>query len=925
MNYPSASKSPYYLSEVRSWHRHIPFAYDLVCNFRPKKIVELGVHFGDSYFNFCQSVKDHNIDCECFGIDTWEGEKHAGFYGEEVWKVVDEYNSKNYSEFSFLIRNTFNSSLNIFKDSTIDLLHIDGLHTYDAVSNDFYNWWPKLSQNGIILIHDIVEKNNGFEVWKFWDELKSKYKCFQFNFGHGLGVIVKSTYEYPNAYIREIITNHLACLYYEAKSEALIFKNTSKQLQYENKQNRLEIKTYINEIGHISSALCEYEQNLNLTIKERVSLEDKIKRLKNSFSWKFTAPLRYLRRKLLDPFFKKEPIFDAKTYLDLNPDLNEFYDGDLKKAEEHYRIHGKKEGRIYIYPPTNYSYKDWIRNFDLITEFKFQELVTEYRKLILKPLISIIIPVFNIKTKIFLETIQSVKNQIYENWELIIVDDCSTNIDLKRTLYEISLSDQRIKLIVRNENGHISEASNTGIENSTGEFIVFLDHDDLLREHSLLRVVQKINQYPDCKLIYTDEDKIDLLGDRVSPYFKPDWNPDLLLGQNFICHLCCIKASIVKRVFGFRKGFEGCQDWDLFLRVTEIIEDHEIFHIPEILYHWRKGVGSTASAISEKDYVYTNTIKTINSALERRKITGTVESVGKPNNYVRIKYSVPEGNDQPKVSIIIPTRDYLGFLKKCVDGLLNETNYENFEIIILDNESRNKKTLNYLSNLQENERVKVIKVCGKFNYSHINNIGVGHASGEFVLFLNNDVKPINKNWLKEMVSHGIRTEVGCVGAKLLYDDNTIQHGGVVLGLGGLAGHAFRKFPKCHVGYGSRLSLVQNYSAVTAACLLMKIELFKKIEGFNATNLKVAFNDVDLCLRVKEQGYRNVWTPFAILYHYESASRGDDLSGEKLKRYNKEADYMRKKWKKYLDHDPAYNPNLTLDREDFSLGRPRFKS
>ena len=242
----------------------------------------------------------------------------------------------------------------------------------------------------------------------------------------------------------------------------------------------------------------------------------------------------------------------------------------------------------------------------------------------------------------------------------------------------------------------------------------------------------------------------------------------------------------------------------------------------------------------------------------------------------------------------------------------------------MDNESRNKKTLNYLSNLQENERVKVIKV-GKFNYSHINNIGVGHASGEVVLFLNNDVKPINKNWLKELVSHGIRTEVGCVGAKLLYDDNTIQHGGVVLGLGGLAGHAFRKFPKCHVGYGSRLSLVQNYSAVTAACLLMKIELFKKIGGFNATNLNVAFNDVDLCLRVKEEGYRNVWTPFAMLYHYESASRGDDLSGEKLKRYNREADYMRKKWKKYLDYDPAYNPNLTLDREDFSLGRPRFKS
>jgi GT2 family glycosyltransferase len=439
----------------------------------------------------------------------------------------------------------------------------------------------------------------------------------------------------------------------------------------------------------------------------------------------------------------------------------------------------------------------------------------------------------------------------------------------------------------------------------------------------LLRFAQTLNENPTCKLIYSDEDKINSLGKRVDPYFKPDWNPDLLLSQNYICHLCCINVDLVREISGFRKGYEGCQDWDLFLRATELLNENEIFHIPEILYHWRKGGGSTASGAKAKEYVFENSIKTIESALDRRKIEAEVELSDESNNYIRIKYNISK--IQPLVSIIIPTRDYLKYLRVCIEGILTGTSYENFEILILDNESKDKSTLDYFDQLSNDERIRIIKTPGKFNYSKINNLGVTYAKGELLLFLNNDIEPISDNWLTEMVSHGIRPEIGCVGAKLLYPNDTIQHGGVVLGLGGLAGHAFKSFPMDHSGYKNRLCLVQNYSAVTAACLLVKKKLFEQVGGFNEENLQVAFNDVDFCLKVREQGFRNLWTPFALLYHFESASRGDDLSPKKLKRFNKEAEYMKKTWKNELSFDPAYNSNLTLDREDFSLGLPRSRN
>ena len=936
MDLGSKNYLPNYLSHVTSWHSHIPFAYDLIHKIKPRVIVELGVHYGDSYFSFCEAVNDHNLECKCFGIDTWTGEKHAGFYGNEVWSEVEKYNNDNYINFSSLIKNTFNAALDSFDNDSIDLLHIDGLHTYDAVKEDFHNWFPKVSQSGIILIHDINEKNNDFEVWKFWREIKQNYECFELNYEHGLGILLKNSHASIHSSIKEMLSNSCCELYYEIIGKNLLL-NSCKikletelkdfELKYENilQKNRLEVINYREELEQISCSLTECENNLNFTLRDKIILQDKIRRITTSFSWKSTSPIRFLRRKIIDPLLKKESHFDPQVYFDLNPDVRDYYNNDLNMAIKHFQIHGKKEGRLYFYPDSNFTYQMWIECFDLITDEKLKILHSQNQGLTERPLISVIIPVYNVNSSIFLETIQSVKYQIYQNWELIIVDDFSTDKSLIELLTQIGESDERITVIFRNKNGHISEASNTGLKYVSGKFVVFLDHDDLLREHSLLRLAQKINEHPDCKLIYTDEDKIDLLGKRISPYFKPNWNPDLLLSQNYICHLCCIKTTVIHEVSGFRKGYEGCQDWDLFLRVTERLNYREIIHIPEILYHWRKVVGSTACGISSKNYVYENTLKTIRAALERRGVNGSVELICKPNNYIKINYPLPPKESQPLVSILIPTRDYLNFLEKCVSGILQNTSYENFEILILDNDSKNKNTLKYFDMLKEDDRIKIIRVPGKFNFSQIINTGVKYARGELLLFLNNDIEPINKDWLSEMVSHGIRKNIGCVGAKLFYQDDSIQHGGVILGLGGLAGHAYRKFPKHHAGMGSRLNLLQNFLAVTGACLLLKSEIFNKVNGFNEIDLKVAFNDVDLCLRVHEAGYRNIWTPFAQLYHYESASRGDDLSGQKLKRYNKEAEYIKKHWMKYLKSDPYYNPNLTVDREDFSLGRPRFQA
>src|SRR5690554_1495675 len=531
-----------------------------------------------------------------------------------------------------------------------------------------------------------------------------------------------------------------------------------------------------------------------------------------------------------------------------------------------------------------------------------------------QPLISVLVPVYNPSIDFLKLAIDSVFEQSYPNWQLCIANDGSSDPKVAQTLDHYAKNDARVSVVHREVNGHICAASNSALELAKGEYIALLDHDDALVKDALLRVVESINVTPDALLLYSDEDKLDELGQRFDPHFKPSWNPELILGQNYISHLGVYKTERVREIGGFREGFEGSQDHDLVLRFTSGIETRRIVHIPEVLYHWRSVEGSTAMASGEKSYTSSAGLKAVAEAVSGDSLA--VAEPGRLPNTYRVKYPLP--SVPPKVSLLVPTRNGVEILKPCVDAILQLTDYPNFELLILDNQSECADTLQYMKDVSEDSRVKVLRWDFPFNYSAINNFGIEQASGEIIGLINNDIEPLHSDWLSEMVRHAARPSVGCVGAKLYYPNDTIQHAGVVLGIGGVAGHSHKYFDRNADGYFSRLHLVHNVSAVTAACLLVRKCVLEQVGGLNEEHLAVAFNDVDLCLRVREAGYWNVWTPYAEAYHHESVSRGADDTPVKRKRHNREADYMRERWGDALLSDPAYNPNLTLIHEDFSL-------
>ncbi len=571
------------------------------------------------------------------------------------------------------------------------------------------------------------------------------------------------------------------------------------------------------------------------------------------------------------------------------------------------------------------DYATWVRRFDtptleelIVLRAELEALAPEQR-----PLVSILLPVYNPPEPWLVKAIESVRAQLYPHWELCIADDASHEPHVRRVLEEFAQRDARIRVTFRGENGHISASSNSALDLATGEFAALLDHDDELAPRALADVVLALSRQPGLEFIYSDEDKIDELGRRHDPYFKPDWNPDLLLGQNYTCHLSVFRTARVRAVGGFRAGYEGSQDWDLTLRVTAGLTPAQVHHLPRVLYHWRAIPGSTALVIDQKsDYPFIAAKKALADHLARLQVGGELLPV--KGHHWRIRHPLP--SPAPKVSIIIPTRNSADLLRLCVGSILAKTTYPDFEILVVNNRSDDPATLAYLEELRQLGH-RVVEFDAPFNYSALNNLAVRAAGGSVLAFLNNDLEVITGEWLDEMVSQALRPGIGAVGAMLYYPDDTVQHAGVVLGLtgpagrDGVAGHAFKDAKRGSEGQRNRLRLAQNYSAVTAACLVIRRATFEQVGGFNEPDLPVAFNDIDLCLRVQAAGFRNLWTPFAELYHHESASRGAEDTPEKLERFAREAAYMRRVWGALLDRDPAYNPNLSLKVEDFSLAFP----
>ncbi len=1247
LDFPSIFIKPRRLVFPLGWVEHIPFAFFLIEVLKPRILVELGTHSGNSYCAMCQSVQQHHLDTKCYAVDTWHGDEHSRFYGPQILENLRSHHDLLYGGFSRLIQSTFDEAAQQFPRQSIDLLHIDGCHTYDHVLHDFETWLPKVSPNGIILFHDTNVRESDFGVWQLWSELSPRYPHFEFFHGHGLGVLAMSDIQ-PRALstllkasgahaavIRRFFAEcgrslrleaHLQLADHHAVSEieragirlceaqplhaggndsplgyAQIFVPTRHGYTQENSTRipvltadwtklvlsfdsggaadpniplrldpidgpgTIEIAgvevlsethhhTYLRLAGEselesitvsgsatrilgrsnltlfsfandpqvylpvfpvpedsgllrlqiwmrytpdlsyastlfddLQARLTDYRSELKAAREQLQQREDELSSLRraledtqaallkaeslaqkaesleqivesleqkteslaqkaeetdtlrdllherestlrnlrrafteqerqvmdlyNSLSWRMTAPLRrfawirdtsfykLLSRAILNiivrPFSKMKPSSDIRVIRNSGLFDEQFYVSHYRDIAQagidplwHYVHHGALERRdpnpffhtgyylrqcpdvaasrknplrhfievgasqrlnpnpvfntakyveehpevlksginpllhfIQHRPETSpyvpYAYDQWMRihalNDTTLAEYRRHTEDFKY-----KPLISIIMPVYNIDRVYLEKAIDSVLRQVYPNWELCIVDDASPQSYIKEVLSHYSEIDKRIKIAFLETNHGMVFAYNTALSMASGEFVGTLDHDDELTCDALYENIKLLNSNPHLDLIYSDEDKIDLQNRHSEPFFKPDFSPDLLLSFNYICHFTLFRHAILDDIGGFRSGFDGSQDYDLILRVIE--KTRSIAHIPKILYHWRRMPESAATAPGTKPYADLSSKRALDEYLERNGIEGKTED-GQFTGSFRVKRTLT----QPEmVSIIIPFRDKAALLKTCISSILQKTQYPNYEILLVNNSSTESETIDYLDSLSTMSNIRVIDYNKEFNYSAINNYAAEQANGYYLLLLNNDIEVISEEWLSAMVEHGQRREVGAVGAKLLFPNHTIQHAGVVMGLG-TAGHAFKHLPVENPGYFGFASVIRNYCAVTGACLLTRKAVYDELGGLNAKQLPVAFNDVDMCLRAIQAGYLVVYTPYALLYHHESASRGydDDQTlkihdPEKYRRIMDEERYMQERWKTYIKDDPFYSPNLTRVREDFEI-------
>lgn len=530
------------------------------------------------------------------------------------------------------------------------------------------------------------------------------------------------------------------------------------------------------------------------------------------------------------------------------------------------------------------------------------------------PKISIIVPAYKTPEAFLRQMMDSLLAQTYANWELCIANASPEDASMEYVLKEYAKKDSRILWKKLEENKGIAENTNEAFAMATGEFAGLLDHDDLLAPNALYEVAKALETEPDIDVLYTDEDKVrgDEVLEHFQPHLKPDFNIDLLRSNNYICHFFVVRKSLLEKTGGFRREYDGAQDYDFIFRCTQAAG--KIHHIPEILYHWRTHQSSTADNPESKLYAFEAGKRAIEENLRQNGLIGEVSHT-KDYGFYRVKYPV---QGEPLVSIIIPNKDAKEDLEKCIRSILEKSSYTNYEILIVENNSTGEEIFSYYKELSENSKIRLLRWKREFNYSAINNYGAKKAKGDYLLFLNNDTEVISPDWIEEMLGFCQRPDTGIVGARLYFGNNTVQHAGTVIGIGGIAGHMFTDMPRERSGYMHKAAIIQDLSAVTAACMLVKRQVFDEVQGFEE-QLSVAFNDVDFCLRVREKQYLVVYDPYVELYHYESKSRGAEDSKEKVRRFQSEIEFMRCRWETLLKKgDPYYNKNLSLVKWNYSL-------
>ncbi len=558
------------------------------------------------------------------------------------------------------------------------------------------------------------------------------------------------------------------------------------------------------------------------------------------------------------------------------------------------------------------GYAAWIARFDRLSQADRARLRDAIAGWEAPPLISVLMPVHDPDPRVLDAAIRSVRGQLYPHWELCIADDASTDPRIPKLIARHAAAEPRIRTLRRPENGHIARATNDALGLATGPYAAFLDHDDLLSENALFEVARAVRADPGVELIYSDEDKVDSRGRRFEPHFKSGYDRELLWAQNYVNHLCVVRTETLRRLGGLRPGFEGSQDHDLLLRLTEGLPAAQVRHIPKVLYHWRAAAGSGTFSDRALARAEDARLRALAEVAGRR---GARAERG-PQGFNRLVRPLPE--PPPLVSVIIPTRDRADLLGLVLDGLFAGTDYPALEAIVVDNGSTEPTTRDLFARHSAEPRFRVVPAPGPFNFSDLSNRGAAAARGTILLFLNNDIEVLEPGWLTELAAIASDPEIGAVGAKLLYPDGTIQHGGIVLGIGGIAGHSHLGLPGHEPGYFARMVLAQEVSAVTGACLAVRAEVFSQVGGFDAAGLAVAFNDVDLCLRIRAAGYRIVWTPQSRLVHHESKSRGAEDTPEKRARFEAESRVMRERWEPVLRADPYYNPNFSRAAAHYRL-------
>jgi GT2 family glycosyltransferase len=896
LGHPLVFDQPRRLSDVDSWHEHIPFAFFAVAALRPQVLVELGTRKGDSYCAFCQAVQALGLPTRCYAVDTWKGDEHTGPYSPETLEELRAYHDPLYGSFSRLLQQTFDEAATHFAEGSVDLLHVDGCHAYEAVAHDVVTWLPKLSERAVVLLHDTNVRESGFGVWRLWEELSRRYPGFAFPHGHGLGVLAVGSrvdaefLDFLEAAEREPLASRffsalgsrIALPARERRARAAFELDAERRIHTADEaraaaESDAERRVQAADEARAAAEL-EAEERLDAANRSRAESErrqlerDRVETqlrareadlagVVRSASWRITTPLRTAKR-------------NARR---------------ARRAVRRFRRPNLSRG---------YASSSGIDADEPAAAASPRR--RRESPLLHRPLVSIVTPVFNTDPEWLGRAVESVRGQTYPHWQLCLADDGSTN---ERTLEYLRgiADDSAIDVLYGNANRGIAAASNRALEAAAGEFVAFLDHDDELDPDALLECIRLLNEKPQTDAIYTDEDKINRRGARSEPFFKPDWSPEFFRGVMYVGHLLVLRRSLVESVGGLDSTFDGVQDYELMLRVSEHTD--RIEHIPRILYHWRKLPGSVASSIDAKEGISELQAAAVNRHLERCEI----QAVARPSTdfpHRAMLHPKPRAH-WPRVTVIVPTKDAPDHLARCLGSIFDRSTYPNFGVLLVDNGTTDPEARRVFDRYP----VDVLPFDGPFNFSCVNNVGVERADGDFVVFLNNDTDVQTPEWLEAMVGLAELEGVGAVGPLLLYPNGTVQHAGVVLGLRGTADHIMRRFPSTSDGYAGSLSCTREVSAVTAACMLVRRELFLELGAFDE-HFATHYQDVDLCLRIRRSGRRILYTPRAVLRHHESATRGVDYD-------HLDRALLLDAWGETIARgDPFYNPFLSLSGADY---------